>query len=126
MMASNPGARGIEAIVFRTFGDPVSLWESLLREEVLRLPAELARVDALLDDPAFFAPFAGFFSLTAGRPSTPMECYLRMMFLKFLTYRRPASFQVEVARTRPADPGVAQAVAHVLDCAIHPVEQCCG
>jgi transposase, IS5 family len=69
--------------VLRTLGDPVSLWESLLPEEVLRLPAELARVDALLDDPVFFAPFVPFFSLTAGRPSTPMECYLRMMFLKF-------------------------------------------
>jgi len=69
--------------VLRTLGDPVSLWESLLPEEVLRLPAELARVDGLLDDPAFFAPFVPFFSLTAGRPSTPMECYLRMMFLKF-------------------------------------------
>jgi len=69
--------------VLRTLGDPVSLWESLLPEEVLRLPAELARVDGLLDDPVFFAPFAGFFSLTAGRPSTPMECYLRLMFLKF-------------------------------------------
>jgi len=69
--------------VFRTLGDPVSLWESLLPEQVLRLPAELARVDALLDDPVFFAPFVPFFSLTAGRPSTPMECYLRMMFLKF-------------------------------------------
>jgi len=69
--------------VLRTLGDPVSLWESLLPEEVLRLPAELARVDALLDDPVFFAPFVPFFSLTAGRPSTPMECYLRLMFLKF-------------------------------------------
>jgi len=69
--------------VFRTLGDPVSLWESLLPAEVLRLPEQLARVDALLDDPAFFAPFVPFFSLTAGRPSTPMECYLRMMFLKF-------------------------------------------
>jgi IS5 family transposase len=69
--------------VLRTIGDPVSLWESLLPEEVLRLPAELARVDALLGDPVFFAPFVPFFSLTAGRPSTPMECYLRMMFLKF-------------------------------------------
>jgi len=55
----------------------------MLPEEVLRLPAELARVDALLDDPVFFAPFARFFSLTAGRPSIPMECYLRLMFLKF-------------------------------------------
>jgi transposase, IS5 family len=56
--------------VLRTIGDPVSLWESLLPAEVLRLPAELARVDALLDDPVFFAPFVPFFSLTAGRPST--------------------------------------------------------
>ena len=50
---------------------------------MLRLPAELARVDALLDDPAFFAPFVPFLSLTAGRPSTPVECYLRLMFLKY-------------------------------------------
>ena len=28
---------------------------------VLRVPPELARVDALLDDPVFFAPFAPFF-----------------------------------------------------------------
>jgi transposase, IS5 family len=69
--------------VLRTIGDPVSLWESLLPAEVLRLPGQLARVDALLDDPVFFAPFVPFFSLTAGRPSTPVECYLRMMFLKF-------------------------------------------
>jgi transposase, IS5 family len=69
--------------VLRTIGDPVSLWESMLPEEVLRLPVELARVDVLLDDPVFFAPFVPFFSMRAGRPSTPMECYLRMMFLKF-------------------------------------------
>jgi IS5 family transposase len=69
--------------MFRTIGDPVSLWESRLPAEVLRLPGELARVDALLDDPAFFAPFAPFFHPVIGRPSTPVECYLRLMFLKF-------------------------------------------
>ena len=69
--------------MFRTIGDQPSLWESLLPEEVLRLPAELARVDTLLDDPAFFAPFAVHFHPLLGRPSTPMECYLRLMFLKF-------------------------------------------
>jgi IS5 family transposase len=69
--------------VFRTIGDQVSLWESLLPEEVLRLPEELARVDVLLDDPVFFAPFAPHFDPLVGRPSTPMECYLRLMFLKF-------------------------------------------
>ena len=76
-------AEGIEAIVFRTVGDQCSLWESVLPEELRRLPEELARVDALLDDPAFFAPFVPFFDPRMGRPSTPMETYLRLMFLKF-------------------------------------------
>jgi IS5 family transposase len=59
------------------------LFESVLPPEVLRLPVELERVDALLDDPAFFAPLAPFFDPRIGRPSTPMETYLRLMFLKF-------------------------------------------
>jgi transposase, IS5 family len=73
----------IEATVFRTIGDRPSVWESRLPAELLRLPEELARVDALLDDPAFFAPFAPYFHPVLGRPSTPVECYLRLMFLKF-------------------------------------------
>jgi IS5 family transposase len=73
----------IEATVFRTIGDRPSVWESRLPAEVLRLPEELARVDALLDDPAFFAPFAPYFNPVIGRPCTPVECYLRLMFLKF-------------------------------------------
>src|SRR6266516_1666399 len=69
--------------MFRTIGDHPALWESRLPAELLRLPEELARVDALLDDPAFFAPFAPHFHPVLGRPSTPIECYLRLMFLKF-------------------------------------------
>ena len=69
--------------MFRTVGDQCSLWESVLPEELLRLPEELARVDALLDDAAFFGPFVAFFDPRMGRPSTPMETYLRLMFLKF-------------------------------------------
>ncbi|CEZ28533.1 transposase family IS1560 [Mycobacterium tuberculosis] len=76
-------AEGIEAIVFRTLGDQCWLWESLLPDEVRRLPEELARADALLDDPAFFAPFVPFFDPRRGRPSTPMEVYLQLMFVKF-------------------------------------------
>ncbi len=38
---------------------------------------------ALLDDPVFFAPFAPYFDPLIGWPSTPVECYLRLMFLKF-------------------------------------------
>jgi transposase, IS5 family len=69
--------------MLRTRAAEVSLWEAVLPEEVLRLPEELARVDALLDDPVFFAPFVPFFDPRLGRPSTPMEVYLRLMFLKF-------------------------------------------
>jgi IS5 family transposase len=69
--------------MLRTRALEVSLWEAMLPEEVLRLPEELARVDALLDDPVFFAPFTPFFDPRLGRPSTPMEVYLRLMFLKF-------------------------------------------
>jgi hypothetical protein len=46
----------------------VSLWEAVLPPEVLRLPDELARVDVLLDDPVFFAPFVPFFDPRVGRP----------------------------------------------------------
>jgi transposase, IS5 family len=74
---------GIEATVFRTIGDRPSSWELRLPPELLRLPEELARVDVLLDDPAFFAPFAPHFHPVIGRPSTPAEWYLRLMFLKF-------------------------------------------
>jgi IS5 family transposase len=69
--------------MLRTRAPEASLWEAVLPEEVLRLSEELARVDALLDDPVFFAPFVPFFDPRVGRPSTPMEVYLRLMFLKF-------------------------------------------
>jgi transposase, IS5 family len=69
--------------MLRTVADQPSLWEAILPDELRRLPAELARVDALLDDPVFFAPFVPFFDPRRGRPSTPLETYLRLMFLKF-------------------------------------------
>ena len=47
------------------------------------MPAELVRVDALLDDERFFAPYREFFHATLGRPSIPIETYLRLMFLKY-------------------------------------------
>ena len=58
--------------MFRTVGDQVSLWESVLPAELLVLPGELGRVDTLLDGPMFFAPFAPFFDPRIGRPSTPI------------------------------------------------------
>jgi IS5 family transposase len=47
------------------------------------MPAELEAVDRLLDDERFFAPYRVFFHATLGRPSIPMETYLRLMFLKY-------------------------------------------
>lgn len=69
--------------MFRTVNDQPTLWDSILPPELLVLPQELGRVDALLDDPVFFAPFAEYFDARIGRPSIPMETYLRLMFLKF-------------------------------------------
>ncbi len=43
------------------------------RRELLVLPAELGRVDALLDDAGFFNPFRPHFHLTFDRSSIPMR-----------------------------------------------------
>ena len=69
--------------MFRTVNDQPTLWDSILPRELLVLPVELGRVDGLLDDPVFFAPFATYFDARIGRPSIPLETYLRLMFLKF-------------------------------------------
>src|SRR5918994_3160300 len=73
----------IGALMLRTTNPQPSLWEAILPSELLGLPTELARVDALLDDPRFFEPFRAHFDPIIGRPSIPIETYLRMMFLKF-------------------------------------------
>ena len=59
-----------------------TLWDALLPEEAKRLPAELAQVDAYLDDERFVAPWRGLFSARLGRPSVPVEVLLRMLYLK--------------------------------------------
>jgi transposase, IS5 family len=69
--------------MLRTTNPQHSLWEAVVPAAILGIPAELARVDDLLDDPAFFEPFRAHFDPVIGRPSVPIETYLRMMFLKF-------------------------------------------
>jgi IS5 family transposase len=72
------------AIVLRTKVDPQpTLWEAILPPEFLALPPGLEQIDRLLDDPIFFEPFGPFFHPVIGRPSIPMETYLRLMFLRF-------------------------------------------
>ncbi len=68
----------------RTVGPQGSLFELLLPAGMRVLSGELAEVDRLLDDRRLFVPFRGFFDPTEGRPSIPIETYLRLMFL---TYR---------------------------------------
>ena len=69
--------------MLRTVGDQPTLWEALLPPEVLGMSPELARVDELLDDERFFDPFRAHFDPILGRPSIPIEVYLRLMFLKY-------------------------------------------
>jgi IS5 family transposase len=69
--------------MLRTINAEPTLWDAILPECCLGLPPGLAAVDALLDDPRFFVAFVPFFSARHGRPSIPMETYLRMMFLRF-------------------------------------------
>ncbi len=70
--------------MLRTNVDPQpTLWEAILPPEFLALPPGLEQIDRLLDDPVFFEPFVPHFDPVIGRPSIPMETYLRMMFLRF-------------------------------------------
>ena len=69
--------------MLRTVGPQGSLFELLLPPGMRVLSGDLAEIDAALDDARFFGPFRKFFDPTEGRPSIPIETYLRMMFLKY-------------------------------------------
>lgn len=63
--------------------DQLTIWDGILPEPIRQLPAELAEVDQLLDDPEMFAPFIEHFDSRMGRPTVPIETFLRLMYLKF-------------------------------------------
>ena len=69
--------------MIRTVSPQPTLWESVIPQCLMGLPGDLAHIDALLDDEAFFEPFRPFFDPAIGRPSVPIETYIRMMFLKY-------------------------------------------
>jgi len=69
--------------LLRTLNEQPTMWESILPEMCLGMPAELEAVDRLLDDPSFFEPYVAHFHAVLGRPSLPIETYLRLMFLKY-------------------------------------------
>ncbi len=114
--------------MFRTVCHRPTLWEALLPPEALVMPAELGAVDRLLDDKRFFEPFRRWFDPAFGRPSIPMETYLRLMFLKS-RYRFgvrdpvPGGERLDHLAAVLPDPagGVGAAPDHV-DEADHPVQ----
>ncbi len=65
-----------------------TLWETLLPPAVRVLPDDLARADQVLADPALLEPFRAHWQascpagLVDGRPTIPMQTYLRLMLLK--------------------------------------------
>ncbi len=64
-------------------GGQISLWESVLPGELFQLNEELQTVDRLLDDERLMAPFMERFHTRVGRPTIPIEVYLRLMYLKY-------------------------------------------
>jgi len=70
-----------------------SLWETVLPPELFKMNDELTKVDKLLDDERFFAPFRERFDARMGRPTTAVATYLRLMYLK---YRYQLGYEVLV------------------------------
>lgn len=64
------------------------LFDLGLPVEVPELPADLAAIDALLDDPGLLAPVVAVWDARSrefGRPSVPIERYVRLMVIKTRT-----------------------------------------
>jgi hypothetical protein len=60
----------------------INIYLAMLPPELVRLNDELAKVSALLDNEEFLTPFVKNFKTTTGRPTVPVQTYLRIMYLK--------------------------------------------
>lgn len=73
-------------------GQVEALWDEVLPIEVRQLPADLAVIDGVLDDPAVLAPVVALWEREAeargrsaaehGRPTIAMGTYVRLMVIK--------------------------------------------
>jgi transposase, IS5 family len=72
----------LEIPLLRTTTPPLATWDDLLPDQATRLPDELARIDAYLDDERFLAPWRAHFHARLGRPSVPIPTLLRLLYLK--------------------------------------------
>jgi transposase, IS5 family len=69
--------------MLRTHQNQLTLWDAVLPEPLLALPAELEYIDQILNDERFLLPFLENFYTKMGRPTVPVQTYLRLMYLKF-------------------------------------------
>jgi transposase, IS5 family len=69
----------VVVVVLRVAGPLVTAWDEVLPEQARRLPDELARIDAYLDDERFVAPWRSLFDQRLGRPSVPIQTLLRLL-----------------------------------------------
>jgi len=60
----------------------LSLLESLIPQDALKLPPDLEKADQILMDERFEEPFIEKFNITIGRGSVPVRVYIRLMLLK--------------------------------------------
>jgi hypothetical protein len=107
--------------MLRTVADQPTLWEAILPEELRRLPEELARVDAWLDDPVFFTPFASSrgqddgdsegrrrqprssWSEALSSPQRPSEADIQPSRIRRLAYKNARTFRAPSPRFGGAD-----------------------
>lgn len=69
--------------MLRLKAEGADLWDSILPDELRKLPEELEHVNSILDDDRLMEPFVKRFSTTMGRPSVPVATYVRLMYIKF-------------------------------------------
>jgi IS5 family transposase len=62
----------------------ISLADYLIPEELTVLDDELSIIDKYLNDEKIVQPFIEYFHKKHGRPSTPLQVYIRMMYLKHM------------------------------------------
>jgi transposase, IS5 family len=66
-------------------GQVECLWDEVLPIEARELPEDLARLDRVLGDPVLLEPITAAWEQSArecGRPSIPMESFVRLMIVK--------------------------------------------
>jgi IS5 family transposase len=98
----------LEFPLLRTATPPLTTWDDLLPDQATRLPAELARVEAYLDDERFSAPWRAYFSARLGRPWVPIPTLLRLLYLK---HRYGLGYETSAARLATRSRGAGSAAS---------------